>query len=134
MDGKNKQVLVKPYNSALVKRDEQFEALVTIPLANIYETGNAFVVRLDMPGAEKASMNLTIESGRLRIHGTVPQLYDGQASVIVSEIGPRKKYVRDFQLGEGIEYDRVEAGFEEGVLTVTLPKAKSLLPKQITIR
>ena len=134
MDGNNRHALVKKENSALVRRAEQPETFVTVPLADIYETESTFVVRLDMPGAAKASISVSIESDHLRIKGTMDQHYEVQGSVVVEEIGVRNNYVREFQLGKGIDYDGVEAGFDLGVLTVTLPKTKSLLSRQITIR
>ncbi len=103
------------------------------PVADIYETADAFVVKLDMPGSSKEEIKLSIEPNRLTVRGTVGAQYGEDAKVFFSEIG-RKNYVREFNLGNGVNHDAIDAQYENGVLTITLPKTEHVKAREIQIQ
>lgn len=102
------------------------------PDADIYETEEAFVVKLDMPGAQKDSLNLLLESKRLIIRGEVSGQFQEQGRILYCEI-LKKKYYREFNLGNGIQMEKIVAQFDGGVLTVTLPKNEEVKSREIHI-
>jgi HSP20 family protein len=102
------------------------------PVADIYETADAFVVKLDMPGSSKEEIKLSIEPNRLTVRGTVGVQHGEGVNVFFSEIG-RKNYIREFNLGNGVNHDAIDAQFENGVLTITLPKTEHVKAREITI-
>ncbi|HTY37931.1 MAG TPA: Hsp20/alpha crystallin family protein [Bacteroidota bacterium] len=132
MDTNNHGDLIRRPSSALAKRPEPLEPPMT-PVADIYETADAFVIKLDMPGAEKESISVTIEPGMLAVKGKAEshKLINGQ--LVFSEIG-RRIYERRFNLGEGVDGSKVEAQFENGVLGITIPKADILKAREINIK
>jgi HSP20 family protein len=103
------------------------------PVADIYETADTFVVKLDMPGSSKDEIKLSIEPNRLTVRGAVGAQYGEETNVFISEIG-RKQYVREFHLGNGVNHDAIDAQYENGVLTITLPKAEEAKSKQIEVK
>lgn len=129
--GKNNQIVARA-GSALVKRPESVEPVVT-PVADIYETTEAFVVKLDVPGAAKESIEVSAERDRLTVKCPVGPYQSEFAKVVYSETG-RKSYFREFHLGEGIEYKKIEATFENAVLTISLPKSESMKARVIHIQ
>jgi HSP20 family protein len=128
----NKNVaLIRSGSSVLLKGLEESETVVS-PVADIFETGDAFMLKLDMPGATKESISLNVGIKLLSVHARVTPHHSEQAALLFSEIG-RKQYVREFNLGTGIKLDEIDAQFEDGVLTVTLPKTDEVKAREIQI-
>ncbi|HWP82327.1 MAG TPA: Hsp20/alpha crystallin family protein [Bacteroidota bacterium] len=129
--GNNNVALTRRVTSSLAQRVEPFHASVT-PVADVYETGDAFVVKLDLPGATKESISISVDPNSLSVRASVQPHHQETASLLHNEIGV-KNYQRDFNLGEGIDHNGVKAEFVDGVLTITLPKTEWLKAKEITI-
>jgi HSP20 family protein len=111
----------------------EVDTYVVAPLADVIETPEAFLLALDMPGATKENISVTLEKGTLRVKGYVEPLQNEGATVIIREIRTTG-YSRAFTIGEGIDRNRVEATLADGVLSVKLFKAEELKPRQITIQ
>jgi len=132
MDSKNHNEPERRQTDALAIRPEPLATLVT-PVADIYENADNFTIRLDMPGVPKESVSVTAEPGRLAATGeAVAQPLEG-GTLLFSEIG-RKRYAREFNLGEGIDHNNIQAQLEDGVLVITLPKSDTMKMREIIIR
>ncbi len=124
--------LVRKANDALARRMEPLEDFVT-PAADIFETPDAFVLKVDMPGVQKESISIQVEPGELQIKGIIDQLYKESANLVYSEIR-KASFYRKFNVGNGIDADKIHANFDNGVLTITLQKNESLKVREIPIR
>jgi HSP20 family protein len=97
------------------------------------DQGGAFVVRAELPGLSEKDLELTATATTLTLRGErkveVPQGYSTHRS---ERTGYR--FARTFELPSKVDSDRVEARLENGVLTVTLPKAPEAQPKQINVK
>lgn len=131
MENNKHDTTIRKESNALMKRPESME-LVVAPLADLFEVADAFVVKLDMPGATKESINLSVEPNQLTVKAEVLSHYNDDAKILFSEIS-RKSYLRRFNLGNGINIDRILAQFENGVLTITLPKTDEVKARTIQI-
>lgn len=131
MTKKNNAALVRRGNNALMRQMELREDVVT-PAADVFETGDSFIVRIDMPGARRESLQVSADVRTLSIRGSVGSLHDGEARLALNEIA-RKSYFRQFTLTDGIDSGRIQAEFEDGVLTVVLPKSDEFKAKTIRI-
>jgi len=120
-------------NSLPLTESTEVDTYVVAPLADVIETPEAFLVALDMPGATKENISVTLEKGTLRVKGYVEPLQKEGATAIIREIRATG-YSRAFTIGEGIDRNRVEATLADGVLSVKLFKAEELKPRQITIQ
>ncbi len=132
MDTNNTGDLIRRPSHALAKRPEPVEPPVT-PVADIYETAHAFVIRLDMPGAVKDSISVIVEPGVLAVKGKVESRHQESGELVFSEIR-RRNYARTFNLGDGVDSGNIEAQFENGVLGITIPKTESLKAREINIK
>jgi HSP20 family protein len=132
MTNNGNDALVRRTSSALAKRYELVERIIT-PVADVFETPDAFVVKLDMPGVTKEAVTVSVRPGRLSASGAIGPLHQQDAHLLCGEIG-RKSYSREFNLGEGVDQEDVEAQFEDGVLTIRLPKTEDMKAKQIPIK
>ncbi len=132
MENGKQDALIRRPDGSLTRYQASPERVVP-PVADLYETPDAFVMKLDMPGAMRESIDLSIGGDVLTIRGSIASTDPGSARVLINEIN-RKRYLREFNLGDGIDRERVEARFEEGVLTVLLPKTEAAKPRTIPIR
>jgi HSP20 family protein len=124
--------LVRKGIDALTRRMEPLEDFVT-PAADIFETSDAFILKIDMPGVQKESVSVQIEPGELRVKGLIAQLYKETTNLVFSEIR-KASFYRKFNIGSGIDTERIDANFENGVLTVTLSKNDSIKVREIPIK
>lgn len=101
-----------------------------IPSANLLVTPEAFVIILDMPGVSKETLDVSVENGVLTVKGTRADKPLGE--VIAGGLN-RDPYERFFEIHTPIDLDKIQAKLEQGVVTLTLPKAESAKAKKITI-
>jgi len=119
-------------HDALMRRPDGLAEKVVVPVADMFETSDEFVLRLDMPGATKEAIHLNIEPDRLSVHGTVMPHHQENANLLFNEIS-RKKYLREFNLGDGIDRETIKAQYDDGVLTILLPKTEAMKVRTIPI-
>ena len=102
-----------------------------LPL-DAYRRGDRFVIHFDMPGVDPASVDLTVEKNVLQVHAERTWTHEEGDEVVVSE-RPQGSFTRQLFLGEGLDPDRVEASYDHGVLTVTIPVAEQAKPRKVQI-
>ncbi len=121
-------------NSEIMKRGQDPLVLKerAVPAADIFETPEAYVVILDMPGASKESIRVALERNEMTVQSLVPPRHPEGAQVLFSEMRAAS-YERSFNLGDGINRDTVDATFDQGVLTVKLFKSEEQRRKEIPV-
>jgi len=102
-----------------------------VPPANIREEHDAYILELEMPGVSKSGLEVTVENNELTLlgHRSDPEV---QGELVYRE-SRRADYRRSFELDPSIDTNKIVAKMEQGVLTLTLPKAESIKPRKITI-
>ena len=95
------------------------------PPVDIYETKEAYVLRADMPGVNKAGLDITVEGTTLTLTGKRTLARPGQPRAV--------EYRRVFELDPTIDFGKVKARVDQGVVTVELPKAEKVKPRKIKI-
>jgi len=100
---------------------------------DIRTTKDALLVEAALPGVKPEDVDITVENGQLTIRGEAnAERREGEGEYLVREIS-RGTFVRTLTLPNGLEADKAEASFENGVLTLRIPKAEQLKPRQIRI-
>jgi HSP20 family protein len=99
-----------------------------IPAVDIIETKSAYIVTLDIPGAEKEHVKAKIEEDTLIVTAPVSEYHESG-----KEHEFAKEYRREFSLAHDIDLNTIDAKYELGVLSVTLNKKVQYLPKEINI-
>jgi len=102
---------------------------------DVRTTKDALLVEAALPGVKPEDVDITIENGTLAIRGETSAERadkDDDGRWLVREIG-RGSFVRTVSLPNGLEPDKAEATFENGVLSLRIPKAEQVKPKQIRI-
>ena len=123
---------LRHFNRGTVSETAQRENFIS-PAADIVETPEAYLVSMDLPGAARETMKVSIDRGTLDIFAPVSRTFREGATILHSEHAT-PGYCRSFTLGEGINHETIGASFENGVLTLKLLKAESAKPREITVR
>ena len=97
-----------------------------------YRSGDHFLVHFDLPGVDPASIDLTVEKNVLTVSAERHWERSEGAEVVVSE-RPQGSFSRQLFLGEGLNPDGIEAGYENGVLTVRVPVAEQAKPRKVEV-
>ena len=106
-----------------------------MPAVDVKETEKEFFLTADMPGLDKKDVSIDIHDGVITIQGE--RSTDNDKSVDGYRIRERHlgSFNRSFRLPDNLNEEKIDAKFKNGVLTVTLPKAKEIIPegRQINI-
>lgn len=98
-----------------------------------YITDEALVIRADVPGIKPEELEITLEGDTLTIRGEIKREEANTRKYVLLE-RPTGRFERTLNINTPIDHDKVDAQFKDGVLTLTLPKAESVKPRQITVK
>jgi HSP20 family protein len=126
------ELAVRDKKELVSKEEKTVPGRYYVPYADIYEAEEALFVVMEMPGVEKKDLGVSLENGVLRVEGQIDfGKYAGMEPVYTEyNIG---HYSRSFSISNKIDQERINAQVEDGVLTLTLPKAKEAQPRRISI-
>jgi HSP20 family protein len=115
------------------KQETTIPARVFMPTADIYESEDALSVILEMPGVDKNNVDVRVEEGTLNIEGRLDlSKYQGLVPLYTEyNIG---HYARSFRISSKIDQSKIAAEFNDGVLSLTLPKAEEAKPRTIKVK
>ena len=125
---------------SVVKRNNVLPAVQTIndeeyvsPSTDVYETPDAFVLMIDLPGSSKEAISVTLENMALAVKAKIEPYHGEKATLLFNELKPAT-YYRAFNLGDGIDRNSIDAHYEQGVLTLKLFKNAKAKPREIQIK
>jgi len=106
---------------------EQFIA----PAATVLENADGYTLEVEMPGVSKENLEMWVENNELTILGrrSIPAV---EGTLIHRESRP-ENFRRTFELDPSIDAEKISATIEQGVITLTLPKAEQVKPRKITV-
>jgi|SRR6266850_1350742 len=114
-------------NQSVAQPERRFVA----PEVNIFENKDEYVLEAEMPGVTRDGLEITLEANVLTIVGhrsdTTPT-----GEPVYRESRPAD-FRRVFELDPAIDADKISARVDQGVLTLTLPKAERVKPKKISV-
>lgn len=101
---------------------------------DVYEAANGYTIVADLPGVTQDHIHITLNQNVLSLNMTVPQytLQDGERALMVERAFGQ--FSRSVTLPRPVDAEQVEAVYENGVLTLTLPVSPEAQPKQIPIQ
>jgi Molecular chaperone (small heat shock protein) len=108
-------------------QSEQFIA----PAASVVETADGYTLEVEMPGVNKKGLEISVENNELTIVGR-RSLSAVEGTLIHRESRP-ENYRRAFELDPSIDANKISAKIDQGVMSLTLPKAEHVKPRKITV-
>jgi HSP20 family molecular chaperone IbpA len=127
------QALQSQEKKELVSKDETTVPVrYFVPTTDIFETEDALTVVMEVPGVNKEAVDISVENEVLKIEAKIdPSKYDGMEPLYTEyNVG---HFARSFTLSNKIDQQQINAKLEDGVLTLTLKKAKEAVPRKISV-
>ena len=114
------------------KEEKTVPARYFVPNTDIFETEDALVVVMEIPGVEKKDVEVNLENDTLRVEAKIDYgKYDGLEPLYAEyNVG---HFARAFTLSNKVDRQQIGAELVDGVLTLTLKKAKEAMPRRIAI-
>jgi len=97
-----------------------------------YRRGEQFFIHLDLPGVNPDDVQLTVERNVVAVRAERRSLWREGDEVLVDET-PQGTFGRQLFLGDNLDAGRLEASFDQGVLTLTIPVAEQAKPRRIQV-
>ncbi len=109
------------------------ESTTWIPTVDISETENGFEIHAELPGVQESDVNVSVTDNLLTIKGEKHQESETDGKNYHRVERRYGGFQRSFTLPRNIETGSINAGFKDGVLTLTIPKAEAAKPTEIPI-
>jgi HSP20 family protein len=104
------------------------------PSVDIVEMDNELLLLADVPGAKSDQVDINYERGLLTLHVRVePRQPEPETEFLFREYGVGD-FHRCFEVGEGIDAQKIDAELRDGVLILHLPKAEAVKPRKIQVK
>lgn len=106
------------------------------PCVNVVESDEAILVQAEVPGFKPDQVKVTMHDGELKLEGHAEETSEKQdehGSKILLKERRDLSFQRTFRLDVDIDESKISAAIKDGVLTVTLPKAEPVKPRQIDV-
>jgi HSP20 family protein len=97
----------------------------------VRENADGYTLSVEMPGVNKEGLEISVENNELTIIGrrSLPTI----EGTLVHQESRRENFRRAFELDPSINGAKINARIEQGVLTISLPKAEEVKPRKIAV-
>jgi HSP20 family molecular chaperone IbpA len=109
-----------------MKNDEKTEKneFVTLrPPADVEETATGVEISFEMPGVKTGDIDIEAGNGMLKIEG----------KSALQRHGNQVLFKRSFYISDAVDVEKIKASAQDGIVTLTLPKAPHAIPRKITV-
>ena len=117
-----KQIGIKPFSGT------------AYPKVNVYEYDDKIGIVAEIPGLKKDQLNIEVEDGVLTISGDKHGITEEDGAKILRRELKSSSFKRSFQLGELLNGEKVKANFNDGILSISIPKTEPEKPKKTFIK
>jgi HSP20 family protein len=105
----------------------------TYPLINVYDDSENVVVSAELPGMTKDKISITFADNALTISGKLDPCIENQKMSVIRQERSKGNFEKVVHLPSKIMTDKIDASFNNGILSIKLPKAEEAKPKTITV-
>lgn len=105
-----------------------------VPPVDIFEEADAIRIVAEVPGVKPEDIKISLENNVLTIQGTKEQVAQERTERVHRYERTYGAFERSFTLPATVDAGNIKASYEQGVLTVTLPKAENAKPRQIQVQ
>ena len=131
-----RQAMDRLFEDSFVRPSRALEALseVAAPALDIYQTPSTVVVKATLPGLKPEDLSIDVTGETLTIKGEHKTEQEIKKEDYLSQERRYGTFSRSVVLPSGLKTDKTEATMEDGVLTLTIPKAEEAKPKTIKVK
>jgi HSP20 family protein len=131
-----RQAMDKLFEDSFVRPSRALAAFgeVAVPALDVYQTPNEVVVKATLPGLKPEEISIDITGETLTIKGETKAEQEIKKEDYLYQERRYGSFSRSVVLPSGLKPDKAEATMEDGVLTLTIPKAEEIKPKAIKVK
>ena len=117
-----------PFNGALAETRESWT-----PSVDILEKGGNLILRAELPGMTEKDIDLKLEGNTLTLKGERKLDHEDKESSYHRRESFHGVFTRSFRLPDTVDYDKINAEYKNGVLTITIPQKPEVKPREIPV-
>jgi HSP20 family protein len=129
----NREPFFRLFDSFFNSDAQGEETRAWVPPVDIQENGDAYLFHAELPGMSKEDIHITLENSVLRLSGERKFEKDAKKENYHRVERTYGTFTRTFTLPTQVDPEKVQAAFENGILTITVPKAEQAKPRRIAI-
>lgn len=126
-------VLDQAFNNWPFANGQSYAPSAWVPATDIVEEGDGLGISLELPGLKPEDVKITLENFVLTVKGEKKQVVEEKGTVYRYERS-YGSFERSFTLPNTVDTDKVNAKFENGVLTVSIPKSEKAKSREIQVK
>jgi len=126
------ELAVREKQELAAKEERTVPGRFYVPQTDVYETEDALMVVMEVPGVDRKDLEIELKEGVLRVEGRIDFSKYGGMEPVYTEYNVGH-FGRSFALSERVDQERIAAQLEDGVLTLTLPKTAEARPRRIAV-
>lgn len=115
------------------ERDEDYDSAVWSPMADITEDADSYELTFDIPGMQRENIQMQFTDNTLKISGERKSVEENKDATCHRIERVSGRFYRSFTFPTQVDSNKISAKYKDGVLTVTVPKAEEVKPRQISI-
>jgi HSP20 family protein len=120
--------------SMLDRMSESLTQLNNWPAIDVSEDGNAMTVRCDVPGLDVENLDVQVSGNVLTISGAREDEWDGEKRGVHRRERVSGSFSRSVPLPSHVDGSKVEAKYDKGTLTITVPKIPGKGPRRVQVK
>ena len=105
-----------------------------LPPVDVFENKDAVKIVAELPGVKPGDVKISLENSTLSLKGEKQQVAEESTDRVHRDERTYGHFERTFSLPSTVDADRIEAQFENGVLTISIPKVERAKPRQIEVK
>lgn len=113
---------------------EDYEEMTFSPSCNFKENDKEYIVQFDIPGVKKDEVKIELEDNRLIVSGERKESKEEKDARHFLSESYYGSFMRSFPLPATVDSNKIDAHYEDGVLTIKVPKTQSSKTKEIKIQ
>ena len=131
-----RQAMDRLFEDSFVRPSRALDAFgeVAAPALDIYQTPSEIVVKAALPGVKPEDISVDITGETLTVKGESKAEQEAKREDYLYQERRYGSFSRSVVLPNGLKSDKAEATMEDGVLTLTIPKAEEVKPKKISVK
>ena len=131
-----RQAMDRLFEDSFVRPSRALYALgeVAVPALDVYQTLNEVVVKATLPGVKPEDVSIDITGETLTIRGETKAEQEVKKEDYLYQERRYGSFSRGVVLPSGLKTDKAEATMDDGVITLTIPKAEEVKPKVIKVK
>ena len=101
---------------------------------DLYRDGETYYVNIDLPGVDPSSIDIDVEDRTLTVRAERKAAPAGKDHEWLTRERPTGTFARQLTLGNGLASEKIEANYNDGVLTVSIPVSEAAKPRKISVQ